>query len=80
MSTNNAQPTHTPSEPLILNDKNVCNINQLLSVQILTTSQPSLIQFNPTEIIPNLTPDEDALIPFTVRQQPNEFHCHILTK
>jgi hypothetical protein len=54
MSTNNSQSGHTPLESLILNNENESNINQLLSVEIVNTSQPSSIPFNTTNMIPNL--------------------------
>jgi hypothetical protein len=49
MNTNNSQPGHSPSESTFIeNNENQSNIDQLLSVEIVTTSQPSSssIQFN----------------------------------
>ncbi|CAF1544975.1 unnamed protein product [Rotaria sordida] len=54
MSTENSQPGHIPSE--LLNTLNVSqsNIDQLLSVGIVTTSQLSLTQFNSTNMISDI--------------------------
>jgi hypothetical protein len=60
MNTNNSQPGHFPSESsFIKNNEDQSNIDQLLSIEILTTSQPSSsssssIQFNPTDMITDI--------------------------
>ncbi len=55
MSTNNSQIGHTPSEPFIINMETETNLDQLLSVGILTTS-PSSIPLNTTNMIPSQIP------------------------
>lgn len=58
MSTNNSQPGHSPSESIIENKENQSNIDQLLSVEFVATTQPSSssssIQFNPTDMMINI--------------------------
>ncbi|CAF3550135.1 unnamed protein product, partial [Rotaria sp. Silwood2] len=54
MSTENSQPGHIPSELLNTLSVSQSNIDQLLSVGIVTTSQPSSIQFNSTNMISNI--------------------------
>ncbi len=55
MSANNSQIGNTPSELLFGNNENKSNLDQLLSVEIATTSQP-LIQFTTTDMIPTEIP------------------------
>ncbi|CAF3990712.1 unnamed protein product [Rotaria sp. Silwood1] len=54
MSMENSQPCHTPSELLNTLNASQSNIDQLLSVGIVTTSQPSSIQFNSTNMISDI--------------------------
>ncbi len=68
MSTNNSQIGNTPSEPLINNTENETNIDQLLSVEIVTTSQSSLIQLNPINMIPNIQLHGNILRPQHARR------------
>lgn len=56
MSTQNSQIAYTPSEALSENNQNESNIDQLLSVQIITTSQSSSMLFNTTNMIPSQIP------------------------
>lgn len=55
MSTNNSQIAHTPLEALSENNESESNIEQLLSVSIITTSQPTM-PFNTTNMIPSQIP------------------------
>jgi len=64
MSTNNSQSGHSPSESFIENKENQSNIDQLLSVDIVTTSQASSsssIDFNPTNMIANIQQHNNVL-------------------
>ncbi|CAF3349629.1 unnamed protein product [Rotaria sp. Silwood2] len=54
MSTENSQPGHIPSERSNTLSASQSNIDQLLAVGIVTTSQPSSIQFNSTNMISNI--------------------------
>ncbi len=54
MSRNNSQSGHTPSEPLITFKENECNIDQLLNIDTLTTSQSSLVQLNPINMVSDI--------------------------
>ncbi len=54
MSTNSTQIGHIPSESLLeSNNDNDSNTDRLLSTEIVTISQQSLIQFNATNVIPS---------------------------
>ncbi len=55
MNTNNSQIGDTPLELFSRNNENKSNLDQLLSVEIVTTSQ-SLIQFTTTNMIPSQIP------------------------
>ena len=56
MSINSTQPGYPPTDSLIENNGNVSNIDQLLSVEFIPTSQLSLSEtFNPTNMIPSQT-------------------------
>lgn len=75
MSTNNSQPGHSPLESLVKNNVNESNIDQLLSVEASSTSQPSLsVPFNPinmissqTSLLSNIQPQNTIL---SSHQQP----------
>jgi len=57
MSTNSTQIGHIPSESLLeSNNDNDSNTDRLLSTEIVTISQQSLIQFNATNVIPSQIP------------------------
>jgi hypothetical protein len=56
MSQNNSQIGHTPSEALPENNENESNIDQLLSVQIITINQSASMPFNTTNMIPSQIP------------------------
>ena len=71
MTQNNSQIGNTPSEPLFANNDNESNIDQLLSVGIVTTNQP-MVQFTTANTIPSQNPSilnfqQNATI--TTRQQ-----------
>ena len=56
MSINNTQPGYPPTDSFIENNGNVSTIGQLLSVEVIPTSQPSLsVTFNPINMIPSQT-------------------------
>jgi hypothetical protein len=56
MSINNTQPGYIPTDAFIENNENESNIDQLLSVEVISTSQPSLsVTFNPINMIPSQT-------------------------
>jgi hypothetical protein len=71
MSTNNSQIGNTPSEILFKHNNNESNIDQLLSIQLVTTNQ-SLLQFSTTDMISTQmqlihnAPEHDTV---TTRQQ-----------
>ncbi len=50
MNTNNTQMGNIPSEPFFANNNNESNIDQQLSIKIVTTTQ-SLIEFTTTNMI-----------------------------
>jgi hypothetical protein len=52
MNMDNSQIGNTPSEQLFKNNDDTYNLDQLLSVEIVTTSQP-LIEFNTANMIPS---------------------------
>jgi hypothetical protein len=56
MSINNTQPGYIPTDSFIENNENESNIDQLLSVEVISLSQPSLaVTFNPINMIPSQT-------------------------
>ncbi|CAF2890513.1 unnamed protein product [Rotaria sp. Silwood2] len=72
MSTNNSQIGNTPAESIINNTDNEANIDQLLSVEIVITSQSS-IQLNMTNMIPSQTPIIPNPTPNIPNLQEDEF-------
>ena len=57
MSINDTQPGYLPIDSFIESKGNASNIDQLLSVEVISTSQPSSssVRFNPNNMIPNQT-------------------------
>ena len=56
MNINNTQPGYIPTDSFIENKENQSNIDQLLSVELISPSQPSLaVTFNPLNMIPSQT-------------------------
>ena len=68
---NNTQPGYIPTDSFIENNENESNNDQLLSVEIVSTRQPSLsVTFNPINTIPSQT----SLL-FNM-QQENDYHSN----
>ena len=68
MSTENSQSGHNPSELLNTLNASQSNIDQLLSVATVTTSQQLPIQFNPTNMISNFQEHDHGTGPQHTRQ------------
>ena len=72
MNTKNSQAGHSPSELLNTLNASQSNIDQLLSVEIGTTSQSSPIQFNTTNIISAFQENDHRTGPRHVRQDQRQ--------
>jgi hypothetical protein len=52
MNINNTQPGYIPTDLFIENNENEFDIDQLLSVEVISPSQPSIaVTFNPSNIM-----------------------------
>ena len=68
MSTENSQSGHNPSELLNTLNASQSNIDQILSVATITTSQQLPIQFNPTNMISTFQEHDHGTGPQHTRQ------------
>ncbi len=73
MSTNQSQSGHSPSETTTANNEHESNIDQLLSLEIVTTSQSSSIHLHPTDMIANIQEhDHELRRQHTQRGRPHQ--------